>query len=473
MDLYGALYSRVLFPLYEQVLRGRDTLRHLADLEASQWLSADEVRSRQWDRLQEMLRYCEANVPYYAQAFAEAGVRADDIQTPGDLQKVPLLSKDDVRQNQDALVATPHQPAEKLVQLTTSGSSGVPIRVMLDHSAYERRIAAWIRGDRWSGWDLGVKTFCLLGARPMGATTWWKETKKKLDQFLSRHLNVTALSMSHDILVRYFRQLNRFRPEIIIGYANSLYHFARFIRTNELTPWRPRGIIVCAERIFGPQRRYIAEVFGAPVFERYGCMEFSFIAGECDSHDGMHVNSDYLYGEILDEDGRPVAPGEMGEVVVTAMNNFAMPLVRYRLGDMARWGADACPCGRGLPLLQEVMGRTVDIIYTPSGRICSGIVFPYILDEFPSIAQFQVVQETIEDIVVRLQPADGSLESKLPEIEAGLRQYLGREVGLHFEIMDHIPPSDLGKFHHIRSMVTRDIAPPVLPPAPDYRADGH
>ena len=388
-----------------------------------------------------------------------------------------MLSKDDVRQNQDDLISTPHRSAGGLDYVTTSGSSGVPVRVVRDHGAYEQRVAAWYRGDRWSGWDIGVRTFCLLGARPMGATTWVAELKKGLHQLVSRQMKVTALSMSRETLLRYHRKLNRFRPRIIIGYANSLYTFARFMRKNDLKPWRPDGIIVCAERVLDSHRRYIAEVFDAPVFERYGCMEFSFIAGECDQHSGMHVNSEYLVVEITDEQGRPVAPGETGEVVVTGMNNPAMPLVRYRLGDMASWNPEPCACGRGLPLLREVMGRTVDIIYTPSGGICSGIVFPYILDEFPGIAQFQVVQETIEDIVVRLVPADESLASHLPEIEAGLRQYLGPEVALHFQLVERISTSETGKFQHIRSLVTRGGAPPgdrpPPPPPRDYPQNGH
>lgn len=453
MSVYPTVYRRLLYPFYEQVLRGRNTLRLLKEAEQAQWLPPDRIRARQWERLQQVLRHCEAHVPYYGRAFAEAGVRADQIQSPEDMARLPLLSKDDVRRNYEDLIASDGHRGRKLYTLTTSGSSGIPVRIALDHAAYERRQAAWIRGDRWAGWDVGVKTFQLIGGRPMGATTLWKELKKRANQAVSRQMIVTALSMSRAILMDYYRAMNRYRAPILVAYGNSLHLFARFLRENGLTPYRPRGIIVCAERIFGPQKDYIAEVFGAPVFERYGCMEFSFIAADCDRHRGMHLNSDYLFVEILGDDGRPVPPGESGEVVISSMNNLAMPLIRYRIGDMARWATQPCTCGRGLPMLSEVTGRTVDMIHTSSGRICSGIVFPYIVDEFPSVAQYQVVQETLDEILIRIIPAEGFEPGVPAGIEAGLRPYLGPEVKLRFETTDHIALSPTGKFEHIKSLV--------------------
>ena len=392
MGIYGCIYKRLLYPFYEQALRRRGTLRLLKQMERDQWLAPEKLRALQWERLTQVLRHCQENVPYYARTFAEAGVRAEQIQSPEDMARLPLLSKDDVRHHQEEMVARGR--GDRLYPLTTSGSSGVPVRIMLDHAAYERRQAAWMRGDRWAGWDIGVRTFQLVGGRPMGATTFWKETKKRVHRALSCQMIVTALSMSRAILMDYYRAMQRYRAPVLIGYASSLHLFARFLRDSGLTPYRPRGIIVCAERIFGPQKEYIAEVFDAPVFERYGSMEFSFIAAECERHRGMHLNIDNLFVEILGEDGRPAPPGQNGEVVITAMNNLAMPLVRYRIGDMASWAEGPCDCGRGLPMLAEVSGRTMDTIYTSGGRICSGIVFPYIVDEFPSVAQYQVVQET-------------------------------------------------------------------------------
>jgi len=453
VSAYARLYRRVLFPLYESGLRRRKTLRYLAELEASQWLSPEETRARQWERLLAMLRYCEAQVPYYGRLFAERGVRADAIQTPEDFRKrVPLLSKQAVRLHQEELVARPCR-GRKLHSLGTSGSSGIPVRVKLDHDAYERRLAGWIRGDRWAGWDIGEKMFHLVGGRPMGKTTLLKEAKKKAHQLLSRQKIVTALSMSPEVLMRYHRQMMRFRPVVFVGYANSVYHFARFIRESGLSPYRPRAIITMGEKIFAPQRRTIEEVFQVPVFERYGCVEFNLIAAECDRHRGLHVNCDNLYVEILDERGEPAAPGEMGEVVVTSLHNLAMPLVRYRVGDLARWATQECDCGRGLPLIAEVLGRTLDMIVTRSGRICTGIVFPYILDEFPCVAQYQVVQRSPDDILVRLVPGQDFQEAKLAEIERGLRQYLGHEVGLHFEVTHEIPLTETGKFRYTRSEV--------------------
>jgi len=454
MSAYSTVFRRLLFPLYEERLRSRSTLRYLAEMEEAQWLSPQEIRERQWGRLQEMLRHCERSVPYYRRAFAEAGIRARDIQAPDDLRRIPLLSREDVKGNLPALNTEAGRASGRLFSLTTSGSSGVPVRVVLDHDAYERRRAAWIRGDRWAGWDLGVKMFQLVGGVPMSRTAAWRRLKQRLNETITRQKIVSVLRMSRQDLMRYFKCMNAFRAPVLYGYGNSVYHFARFIRDNALKPHQPRSVIVSAEKIFQHHKDFIEQAFRAPVFERYGSMEFSFIAAECDRHLGMHVNSDNLYVEILDEQGRPVAPGEVGEIVISGMNNYAMPLIRYRIGDFGTWAPGPCTCGRGLPLLAEVLGRVTDVISTRSGRACTGILFPYILDEFPSVAQFQVTQESPDRIIVRLVPHGAIEPQTLVAIEGKLRKYLGRSIELRLEISDSIPRTSSGKLHHTNSSVS-------------------
>lgn len=454
MGAYATLYKRVLYPLYEEHILRRKTLQYLAEMERTQWLPRREIEQRQWRQLEEMLAHCERHVPYYGRLFADAGVKASQIQSPSDLARIPVLTKDIVRAREQDLIALPYK-GRKLAHTASSGTTGHPVQVYYDHESYERRVAAWMRGDRWVGWDIGERMFLLVGSRPRVRQRMYQIYKKQLYEILCRQRSFTALDMSEEVLLKYFHIMNRFRAPVVVGYANTLVYFAQFIRDRGLAPFRPKSVVIIAEKIFPPQKQLIEEVFQAPVYERYGCMEFSFIAAECERRTGMHVNCDNLYVEILNEEGKPAAPGELGEFVFTSLHNRAMPFVRYKLGDLGYWSTQTCRCGRGMPLIGDVTGRTLDMVVTATGKVCAGVIFPYVLDLFPEIVQYQAVQETAEELLLRIVPRGAVPAQRLREIEGALRRFMGDEIRIRIELTERIPLTAAGKFAVFQSKVAQ------------------
>src|SRR5436190_1770054 len=190
----------------------------------------------------------------------------------------------------------------------------------------------------------------------------------------------------------FFKVHQRYRPDVIVAYTNPLYDFARMLAERGLSPRPPRSIVVGAEKLYPFQRQLIEKVFQAPVFETYGSREFMLLGAECDRHLGLHLTTENLVVEVLDDEGHPVPDGTEGNVVVTDLTNYGMPFIRYVNGDRAVAGWGNCSCGRDLPRLKQVSGRRLDIVRTPDGRHVPGELFPHLVKVFPQVRRFQVVQ---------------------------------------------------------------------------------
>jgi phenylacetate-CoA ligase len=257
----------------------------------------------------------------------------------------------------------------------------------------------------------------------------------------------------------YAATLNRYRPEVIVAYVNPLCAFAQMLEERGIVPYSPAAIVVGAEKLHDFQRSLIERVFRSPVFETYGSREFMLIGAECDRHAGLHLTSENLLVEVLDDQGIPTPAGEEGNVVITDLRNYGMPFMRYVNGDRAVAGLETCPCGRGLPMLKKVVGRQLDIIVTPDGRRVPGEFFPHLIKDFAAVRQFQVVQESenhVRLVVVLKQ-----------EWDAGERERLTREIrgvlgeSIHFEIVP-VEAIALTKAGKLRVVVNRCVPAPQL-----------
>ncbi len=456
MSVYGSFYRSVLLPLYDGVLRGRKTLEYLAELEESQWLSATEVRRRQWDALQRTLRHAYGEVPHYRRAFDEVGLRPSDIETREDFARLPFLEKRHLQESQDDLIAESYR-GKALITSHSGGSTGNPVEFKYHRDHYDRRTAAWWRADRWAGWDLGERQMVLwlgvgsgVGDRPRLEV--WKE---HLHWAIQRWKTITATRLSAKTVPEYCRMMHEFQPETMYALAQSAYTFALLLEQLGLEPPPMKGIILGAEKVFPWQKEKMEEVFRTPTFERYGCNEFCNIAEECDQHDGMHINADGLYVEVVDPAGNPLPPGELGEIVVTSLDNFAMPFIRYRIGDMGVLAEGECDCGRGLPRIREIAGRTCDMIVTPEGVVCSGIMMPHFMKEFSCIREFQFVQPSVEELILRVVPNEGWDADARSYLEQQLRRWIGQTIALRFEESEELERAPSGKYR----MVISDVDP--------------
>ncbi len=454
MSLYGILHRNLLYPLYESVLRRRRTLRYLAELQTSQWMTADEVRARQWERLRGIVAYAYDNVPFYRRSFDERGVRPEDMRSPGDLCRLPLLEKTHLREHQQDLIAGPWR-TKSLIVSHSGGSTGRPVEFRYNRDHYDRRIAAWIRADEWAGYRLGEPQFILMlavgsgvGERPRLEV--WKE---RLQWAFMRSYVRTCTRLSLETAREHHRLMCRVRPRVMFCYAHAAYTFALLLEELGLEPPPMEGIILGGEQAFPGERRKVEEVFGTPTFNRYGCQEFCNIGEECDRHQGMHINADGLYVEVVDESGNPVQPGEVGEIVVTGFDNMAMPFIRYRLGDMGVLAKAPCSCGRGLPLLSDVVGRSLDMIATPEGNFCSGVMMPHLMKEFTCVREFQFVQESVGHLTVRIVPGEGWGEGVVDQMERELRRYVGQTMEVEFQEVEELERTATNK----RRMVISNV----------------
>jgi len=451
---YSFVYQNIAFPLHE-IIRGRKTHLYLRRLEESQWKPLWEIQSRQWRALQSLLHYSYQRVPFYRQLFDSLAITPDRIRCPEDFQQLPILTKEIIRENRSRLVS-PHYRGKNIVK-STSGSTGAPFEFEHSIDSWCWRTAAAMRGYSWAGAFEGVRHvyFWRPPLKPLGRVA---EAKQTLHRFFQRQKFIDCFDLTREGFARCIEEINRFRPVSIIGFAMPLYALSKFILDTGAAVHRPASIISAAERLYPQQRETIERALGAPVFNTYGSREFMLIAAECERHEGLHLSAENLYVEVI-KDGRPAGPGEVGDIVITDLHNYGMPFIRYPVGDLALATAHQCSCGRGLPLIADVVGRTLELIATPQGRLLPGQFFTGMMMHLSDIKEFQVIQESLHELVIKLVPGNGSIsEWTLKKIRNQVEQAFGQQVRLDLQIVSDIPRSKAGKFLITQSKVTAALS---------------
>jgi len=434
-------YRDIVIRGYESGFKRRRTFEFWNELERSQWLPPAELRERQLAALRRLLAHAAANCPYYGNAWESLELDPAGISSLADFQQWPVIDRDTIRQNRMAMRAA--VPGLKLMKKATGGSSGVPLEFDLDPESDARRHAAWHRGYNWAGAGPGTRQWYLWGQ--LGTPPAARRLKDAVYYRIYRRTITNSFGMSEASLPWYLDQLNRCRPHAIVAYTNPLYDFARALEEHGLRPFAPRSIVVGAEKLHDFQRETIERVFRAPVFETYGSREFMLIGSECERHSGLHLTHENLLVEILDDAGHPVPVGEEGNVAITDLTNYGMPFVRYLNGDRAIAGGEPCPCGRGLPLLKQVVGRRLDMLQTPDGRHIPGELFPHVIKDFAAVRRFQVVQEDDATIQLRLVVGANWNEVERLSLQEQVRNVVGDSVRLEIAVVDEIPLTAAGK----------------------------
>jgi phenylacetate-CoA ligase len=441
-------------------------LRYLDEFERTQFLSETEIRALQWVRLRALLEHAYARCPFYRRRFDAAGLVPGDLRQLDDLRALPALEKADIQDHADEMVAAAW-PASDLIRNQTGGSTGTPVTFYLSGARKCSRAAATLRHNRWAGWEFGDRAAVIWGAPRDRPAAGWRALFRRV--LLREPLWLDTGCLTERSMDDFHVALRRYRPSVIQAYARSAVLFARYLEARGLTPHRPAALVTSAEVLEDEDRALLERVFGCPVFNRYGCREVSVIASECAAHTGLHTMAEGLYLEIETPAG-PAGPGEAGSILVTDLLNFAMPLIRYRIGDMGSWAAGRCPCGRGLPRLERVAGRVTDFLVGGDGRLVSGVYLAtYLVAHRPSLGQVQIRQHEKGALVFRLKPGRGfSPESDLCYLRNATRDSLGADTHVATEVVDSLPAEPSGKFLFSRSTVTPDFVAPcrAARPAP-------
>jgi len=467
MTLYSLLVRHVLYPLDRWRSGDGAELRFLREFEQSQFLPVDELRALTLERLRRLVAHAYGHCAYYRRLLDSVGFVPSDLNSPEDLSAIPVLEKRHIQQHRDEMVAD-NWPQDDLIRNQTGGSTGSPISFFLSHERECSRAAATWRHNRWAGWEIGDKVAAVWGAlRDAPHATWKDRIRNKL---LDRILWFNTAHITEEKLKRLSTALNRHRPKHVLAYAKSLALVARYFKSERLWPPRPQSIVTSAEVLEPADRALIEKVFGCPVFNRYGCREVSVIASECSEHDGMHLMAEGLHVEVV-RGGRPAPPGELGEVLVTDLLNLAMPLVRYRIGDMASYDPTPCGCGRRLPRLTRLGGRVTDFLVGSDGRLVSGAFLTVgVVAKRPSLGQVQLWQDAPGRVLYKIAPGEKRSpdEADFEFLQRETKRYLGSDAKVEYELVDALSAEPSGKFLFCRSSVACDFVDrPVAEHGPD------
>lgn len=442
MDLAAHAIKHVVYPLW--VLKnGSSRLQYLAQLEKSQYWSKETLIEHQWTSLRQLVTHAFETCPYYRKKFHEAGITPADVRSQEDIQRVPTITKEEIQEHRDEMIST-QSHKDSLIQDMTGGSTGSPMQFYYDKDRLDSRAAATLRHDRWAGWDIGDRVAILWGA-PQDTKISGNLKDRIRERVIARRLILDASSLDEASMFEFAQKLIRFQPTVLLAYANTLGLFARYLKAEKIKGIAPKGIICSAEVLTDENRRLIEQVFGCPVYNRYGSREYAVIASECSMHAGMHINAENLLVEVL-ADARPCLEEE-GEIVITDLKNFAMPLIRYRIKDFGRLKDKSCECSRGLPLIELSGGRVTDFLTATNCKKVSGIVVAtYVITNIPGIRQIQFVQSKLGSVTINLvKGPDWSLQTQ-ESLVGRAREFLGTDMQIEIICRDNIPLEKSGKY---------------------------
>ena len=443
MGLQTALVANILFPLQEK-LKKHDTVAIRQAMDNSQWWPAEKLEELRLERLRTLLTKIGAHVPYYRDCFKNLGFDPQKIQSLADLQKLPLLTKSIIRTEGDRMKS---DIAQGLARFNTGGSSGEPLIFFIGTERVSHDVAAKWRATRWWDVDIGDPEIVVWGS-PIELGT--QDRVRAIRDKLMRTELMPAFLMNDTNLDQFVARIRERCPKMLFGYPSAISHIATHAQKRGI-PLNDLGIkvVFCtSERLYDHQRDAIA----CPVANGYGGRDAGFIAHECPAG-GMHITAEDIILEIVDEHGNTLPAGISGEIVVTHMATSDFPFIRYRTGDVGILGDESCPCGRGLPLLNAIQGRSTDFVVAADGTVMHGLALIYILRDSPSVGAFKIIQESRENILVQIVPTeefDATTESKIIN---GFRARLGQSVSVRIEKMAEIPAEKSGKHRYVKSLV--------------------
>jgi len=456
----GLLYRSVVYPTYHWFKRD-GVNRAIRELERNQWLPYEELVELQRVKLCKLLTFASEFVPYYRRMFDERGIDASIWDRPDIFRSIPVLTKDIIRCEQDRLVSE-NLEGNGLIKNSTSGSTGDPIQFFTDFRSLPYRKAAGIRSHTVTGWRLGDRTASLWGAqvdeKRATAVRGW------LHGLATGSLFLSSFDLSEQRMDDYITKMLKFKPVELFAYPGPLEQFAAHCASRRVKFPSLKGIVTSAETLWPHQRGLAESAFGVKVFDQYGCREVSQIATECAQHDGLHISIDRLVIEVVDESGQPCAPGKVGRILVTDLDNVGMPLIRYDIGDRGALAQVApCDCGRGLPRLEKIEGRTLDIIQTADGRRIGGTFWTLLLRGRPGLRQFQVIQYSIDGVTIKFIPNAEFSDEVLSYFRTKIQEYCGAGFRVDFVEVDFIEVSVSGKQKLIVSLLNATGEPASQP----------
>lgn len=457
MNLYAKIVRYVFLPVAAK-LQKSNILNEYIHLQQTDWDTQEQLMNLQNEKLQRLIHHCYKNVPYYTRLFDTLNLKPEDIKCRTDLTKLPILTKQIIRDNYDNLISG-DIALRKAHKSSSGGSTGVPLKFMTDRATWGIKWSSTFRAWEWYGFNVGERIFT-FGGNSLVKT---KKDKKRItakdvfDKFIMNNLKCDCSDMSYDAMLRIYNKLINYHPRVIRGYPAAIYNLAKFIEQNSLPLPEIRLVLTTGEMLLTQHRNTIQRIFHAPVYDGYGAGDGGVIAHECYMHEGLHITEEQCVVEITDDLGNIKADGEPGFVITTDLDNYVFPFIRYQVGDMATLKRQKCSCGRSSGLIEHIIGRTGKTLFNKQGQPFTSIVIDNMMFKnmdyhredheaiYQKISQFQVRQDQYGDICVLIKPRDKneSLSTFDYVISNFQSHFAGSKIELKF--IEHIPKMASGK----------------------------
>ena len=424
-----------------------NTFRLLLQARRNQWLKPAELEELQAKRLRAMIKHAYDNTEFYHRKFKDAGIRSEDIRTIDDLKKVlPFTTKDELRKNSTNSMIARGVDLRKCLVTETSGSTGIPTKVVYDPPASDFSKAINLRSHIENGLTLTSKWAIFGDPHHFPKPKWFQ----KFGFFSPQWISV------FDPIEKQLEFLQGFKPDILGGYTSSILLLAQAVKERGITDITPKAVISTSELLDPGTREYIDSVFNLKMIDHFGCVELNRTAWECSEHAGYHIDVDVVVMEFI-SDGEAAAPGERGEIVYTGLYNYAMPLIRYAIEDVGVPSDEKCPCGRGLPLMKLVEGRSDSFMQTPDGRTISPIIWTLIMRQIPGVGQFKAIQERKDLVRILVVKDQAFTQATAGQIVHDVQEVMGKAMHVDVEVVEEIPRDKSGKVRCAVSKIGRTI----------------
>jgi phenylacetate-CoA ligase len=454
--MYTSILKKFIYPLVEiQYPYFKQTMDNLATMKKTQWWKPEELKRYQEKRLQAVLFHAYTNVPYYHKLFKTVGFKPSKASF-SDLGKLPILTKDDIRKNISNLTAR-NYPTYNLIPSATGGSTGEPMKFFIDREWITWNMAAAYRQWEWANYQIGDK-IVYLWSSPHDISQ-QEDLKNRIFNMFQRTIYLDALRLTEKKMNDYIKTLRTYKPKVINAYSSAIFLMAQYMKKNNISNIKPNSILTSCDMLFRNQRKIIEEVFNCQVFDYYSGREITFQAGECPEHIGYHMAIENAVVEFI-KDNEIVSAGEFGKIIITDLSNYAMPFIRYEIGDLGKPSDEQCPCGRNLPLMKEISGRTRDIITTKKGKYLTGAFFSTLFYDTKGgtkgIKQFQFIQQTKNHLILKIVKAEDFSHIELEKIIEKIHNQCD-DMEIEVEFVEAILPQPSGKYRSIISEIEDPI----------------
>ena len=438
------------FPLQDKVMK-TSILKTNKFLLESQFWDVRKMEEYRIIKLKQLIEYSSINVPYYRDLFNKHKILPGDINTLDDIKIIPVLTKELLRENHKNLLS--EKANFKYVKKgKTGGTTGTPVIIYKDVTERDFTWASYYRWYNWMGISKYDRVLTFWGAGSIIETSKVKKVKEYLKNTVQNNLTINAFYLNEETLPLLYKKLIEYNPVLIKGYLSSIITLAVFMRSKGLKANNNLKVVSSTTETLLPMHRsFIEEVFGVNIFDQYGCGEVGGISYECSSHIGLHVTEEHVIFETLD-DYNNIVVNQTGQVTVTSLDNYVMPMIRYQNGDCATLSSEKCNCGVNSALIKSIEGRSVDTIQLNSGSKVHGVFFTSLLFELGitsnTISRFQIKQLESGAIDIKLEAKGGIANELLERVKKEIQRFV--EINT-IETVENIPSELNGKFRYIKS----------------------